>query len=119
MKPSTSPRVIIRHCPEYDVERIRQIVREGLNELGLKPEGLTLVKPNLVAAGKLFPHAHTRAEFGEGVLRALREVGGEAITELAVGERCGITIPTRSAFEQSGFEEMVRRLGVKRYYFEE
>src|SRR5262245_30486054 len=120
MKPSTGPRVIIRHCADYDVERIRQIVREGLNELGLKPAGRTLVKPNLVSAGKLFPHAHTRPEFGEGVLRALKDVGGDGITELAVGERCGITIPTRAAFRDSGFEAMVRRVpGVKRYYFEE
>ena len=120
MKPTTTPRVIIRHCDTYDAERIRAIIREGLIELDLKPSGRTLVKPNLVAAGKLFPHAHTRAEFGEGVLRALQDVGGEAISELAVGERCGITIPTRHAFAESGFEAMIDRVpGVKRYYFEE
>jgi uncharacterized protein (DUF362 family) len=114
------PQVIIRHCDSYDPETIRRIIKDGLTTLGLKPSGRTLVKPNLVAAGKLFPYAHTRPEFGEGVLRALRDVGGDAITELAVGERCGITIPTRLAFEQSGFEAMARKLpGVKRYYFEE
>ena len=116
----TRPHVIIRHCAGYDAEVIRQLVAEGLRTLDLVPRGRTLVKPNLVAAGKLFPHAHTRPEFGEGVLRALQDVGGTAITELAVGERCGITIPTRLAFEQSGFEAMVKRVpGVKRYYFEE
>jgi uncharacterized protein (DUF362 family) len=120
MKPTAEPRVIIRHCASYDSEAIRAIVREGLDELGLKPHGRTLVKPNLVAAGKLFPHAHTRPEFGEGVLRALKEAGGDAITELAVGERCGITIPSRAAFEQSGFEAMINRVGgVRRYFFEE
>src|SRR5512142_1858187 len=80
MKPTSDPRVIIRNCAGYDPEAIRAIVRDGLDELGLKPSGRTLVKPNLVAAGKLFPHAHTRPEFGEGVLRALREAGGDAIT---------------------------------------
>ncbi|HEX4457222.1 MAG TPA: DUF362 domain-containing protein [Polyangia bacterium] len=119
MHPTTEPRVIIRSCSDYDPEAIRKIVREGIVELGLKPHGRTLVKPNLVAAGKLFPHAHVRPEFGEGVLNALRDVGGDDITELAVGERCGITIPTRLAFEQSGFETMAHRVGVKRYYFEE
>jgi uncharacterized protein (DUF362 family) len=120
VRPTSQPRVIIRHCAEYAPERIRRIVREALEELGLTPHGRTLVKPNLVAAGPLFPHAHTRAEFGEGVLRALQDAGGEAITELAVGERCGITIPTRSAFAQSGFAVMVKRVGgVKTYYFEE
>ena len=69
------PKVIIRHCDSYDPERIRTIVREGLKELDLVPHGRTLVKPNLVAAGDQFPHAFTRPEFGEGVLRALKDVG--------------------------------------------
>ena len=72
MKIPAEPKVILRSCRDYDPERIRTIVREGLEELGLRPFGRTLVKPNLVAAGPLFPHAYTRPEFGEGVLRALR-----------------------------------------------
>src|SRR5271165_2559874 len=99
MNPNAAPPcVIIRHCDAYDAERIRGIVRAGLEELGLVPHGRTLVKPNLVAAGELFSHAHTRPELGEGVLRALRDVGGDRMSELAVGERSGITIPTRYAF---------------------
>jgi uncharacterized protein (DUF362 family) len=128
---AAAPRVILRHCAEYDAERIRVIAREGLHELGLVPAGRTLVKPNLVAAGPNFPHAFTRPELGEGVLRALRDVGGDRITELAVGERCGITIPTRHAFAESGWDAMLARLNggaarggdgsgkVKRYLFEE
>jgi uncharacterized protein (DUF362 family) len=117
---ASPPRVIIRNCDSYDPERIREIVRDGLRELGLVPKGRTLVKPNLVAAGELFPHAHTRPELGEGVLRALQDVGGDSMTELAVGERCGITIPTRLAFRESGFDAMLSRVkGVKRYCFEE
>jgi arylsulfatase len=76
MKPVDRPRVIIRHCETYDPQRIRAIVREGLQTLGLKPHGRTLVKPNLVAAGELFPHAHTRPEFTEGVLLAQDGVAG-------------------------------------------
>jgi uncharacterized protein (DUF362 family) len=120
MKIPSSPRVIIRSCPNYDSAAIETIIREGLEELGLQPHGRTLVKPNLVAAGEFFPHAHTRPEFGEGMLRALRAVGGDKITELAVGERCGITIPTRNAFADSGFHDMLKPFkDVKRYYFEE
>ena len=121
MKPNAAPpKVIIRHCDEYDWRRIRKIAREGLDELGLRPFGRTLVKPNLVAAGKLFPHAHTRAEFEEGVLWALKDAARDDLLELAVGERCGITIPTRAAFADSGFEPMVARVpDVKKYYFEE
>jgi uncharacterized protein (DUF362 family) len=121
MNPNAAPpRVIIRQCDAYDPERVRTIVREGLQELGLSPKGRTLVKPNLVAAGDQFPHAYTRPEFGEGVLRALKDVGGDQMTELAVGERCGITIPTRLAFAQSGWDDALARVkGVKRYLFEE
>src|SRR6476660_3446304 len=97
MRIPAQPKVILRSCREYDAEAIRTIIREGLEELGLRPFGRTLVKPNLVAAGPMFPYAYTRPEFGEGVLRALRDVGGDTaaggVTELAVGERCGITVP--------------------------
>ncbi len=120
MKPTTQPHVIIRHCDSYDPERIAQIIREGMETLQTRPRGKTLVKPNLVAAGKFFPHAHTRPEFAEGVLLALEQVGGDAIESLAVGERCGITIPTRTAFEESGFNAMLERFPkVRRVLFDE
>jgi uncharacterized protein (DUF362 family) len=115
---SDKPKVIIRRCESYDVELIRRIIGEGLDELGLAPKGRTLLKPNVVASGPLFPHAHTRPEFVEGVLRALRDKDG-GMSELAVGERCGITIPTRLAFEGAGYYEMLERVGVKHYHFEE
>jgi uncharacterized protein (DUF362 family) len=120
MHPAKEPRVIIRHCDSYDSEKIRKIVREGLDELGLRPFGRTLVKPNLVASGPLFPNAFTRPEFTEGVLRALRDRDDGQVEELAVGERCGITVPTREAFRGAGYNEMIARVGgVKRYCFEE
>src|SRR3954468_20499409 len=115
MKLPAQPKVILRSCRDYDPERIRTIIREGLEELGLRPFGRTLVKPNLVASGPLFPHAYTRPEFGQGVLQALRDVGGASMTELAAGERCGITVPTRVAFRQSGCDAMLEDIDVKRY----
>ncbi len=118
MKPTTHPQVILRHCAEYDAQAIRRIVREGMDELGLKPFGRTLVKPNVVSSGPLFEHAHTRAEVVEGVLLAIKD-RAEKLEELAVGERCGITIPTRYAFAGAGYDEMFERQKVKRYCFEE
>ena len=112
------PKVILRHCDTYDPERIRSIVRDALDALDLRPHGRTLVKPNCVASKPQFPHAFTRAEFLEGVLGALRDRGG-AIEELAVGERCGITVPTRLAFEGADYYPMFKRTGVKHYHFEE
>jgi uncharacterized protein (DUF362 family) len=115
----TKPTVIIRACADYDVEKIRCIVREGLETLNLRPRGKTLVKPNLVASGPMFPHAFTRPEFTEGVLQALRD-RDDGMTELAIGERCGITVPTRYAFHAANYKPILRRTpGLRFYAFEE
>lgn len=119
MKIPARPRVIIRRCSTYDVEQIHRIIREGLEELDLRPHGRTLIKPNCVASGSAFPHAYTRPEFLEGVVRGLRDRDDGRVQELAIGERCGITIPTRRAFDLAGYYPMFERTGVKHYHFEE
>ncbi|MBT8494975.1 MAG: DUF362 domain-containing protein, partial [Deltaproteobacteria bacterium] len=114
------PQVLLYDCPEYDPARIEAIIGDAMDKLGVRPFGRTLLKPNLVAAGELFPHAHTRPEFADGVLRAIKARAGDDLEELAVGERCGITVPTRMAFRESGFDAMLdRHKDVKRYCFEE
>ncbi len=119
--PARDARVFLFHCDSYDVERIRKIVARAMDELDLRPRGRTLVKPNIVSAGELFQHAYTRPEIVEGVLGALRdrEAKDDPMSELAVGERCAITIPTSFAFEQAGYDPMIERAGAKRYCFEE
>ncbi len=113
------PTVILRACPDYDVARIERLAYEGLETLGLTPSGRVLCKPNVVASGKHFPHAHTRPEFMEGVLRALKRKG-QGIEELAMGERCGITVPTRYAYRGAGYYAMAKRVGgVRMYHFDE
>lgn len=120
MQIPATPKVIIRHCAEYDRKAIRTIIREGLEELGLRPYGRTLCKPNIVAAGDLFPYAYTRPEFAEGVLLALQDRADAKLTELAIGERCGITVPSRVVFDLSGYDTMLaRNPSVKRYLFDE
>jgi uncharacterized protein (DUF362 family) len=111
-------RVFLRRCDAYDVDRIRHIVGETLDTLKLQPEGKVLVKPNLVMSGKYFRHAHTRPEFADGVLGALRERGSE-IRELAVGERCGITVPTRFTFREAGYWPVVRKHHARVRFFDE
>jgi uncharacterized protein (DUF362 family) len=119
VKPTASPpTVFLWNCPDYDAQFIRARVRESMEALGLRPSGRTLAKPNLVSAGPLFQHAYTRPEVMEGVLLALKDLDA-GMTDLTVGERCGITIPTRYVFEHSGYDSMLERLGVKRSCFEE
>lgn len=121
MQIPAAPKVILRHCAEYDPDTIRAIIESGLEELDLRPHGRTLIKPNIVAAGPMFPHAYTRPEFAEGVIAALKSRAlPNSLTELAVGERCGITVPSRAAFELSGYDAMIaRHPEVKRYLFDE
>ncbi len=114
------PKVILRDCSIYDSEYIRRLVREALETLDLRPFGRTLVKPNAVASGKFFPHAFTRPEFLEGVLLALQDRSDGAMESLTLGERCGITMPTRFAFDQAGYYGLARRVpGLRFSHFEE
>ncbi|MCU0681231.1 MAG: DUF362 domain-containing protein [Polyangiaceae bacterium] len=114
------PTVILRDCPDYDAARIERLAGEGLDLLGLRPFGRTLIKPNVVASGPRFPHAYTRPEFVEGVARALASRARPDLREIAVGERCGITMPTRYAFEKAGYYRMAERVPqLKLYHFDE
>lgn len=113
------PTVLLHDCRSYDPQRIRVLVRAALDRLGLRPFGQTLVKPNVVASGPLFPHAYTRPEFTEGVLRALQDRDDGRVSALRVGERCGITMPTRFAFAGAGYRELAHRCGVELVHFEE
>ena len=70
------PTVILRHCDAYDATVIQGIIQGGLDHLGLRPFGRTLVKPNIVAAGGRFPHAFTRPEFVEGSCERCASVPG-------------------------------------------
>jgi uncharacterized protein (DUF362 family) len=116
---SAPPTVILRDCREYDAERIRGIVRDGLERLDLRARGRTLIKPNVVASGPRFAHAYTRPEFIEGVIGALRDRDDGSMRELTVGERSGITMPTRFAFSYAGYRELAKRTGVELTHFEE
>ena len=114
------PTVILRRCPTYDTPAIQRMALDALDALELRPYGRTLVKPNCVMSGDEFPHAYTRPEFLEGILRALKERARPDLKELALGERCGITIPTQFAFEGAGYYPMLKRVGgVKHYHFDE
>ncbi len=115
----SQPTVILRRCPEYDSDKIRGILREGIQALGDLPGGKVLLKPNgVIANKKLFRDAFTRAEFLDGALGAVRDTAKD-LKELAVGERCGITMPTRMSFNEAGWNPVVGKHGAKAYYFEE
>ena len=106
-------KVLIMRCDEYDPQRISGVIKQGMDECRVTPKGRTFLKPNCVTAhSELFPHAYTRPEFLEGVIMAVKAKGAD-IRELAVVERCGITLPTRWAFKEAGYMPVLSRHGVK------
>lgn len=112
-------KVLIMRCDSYDAERISAIVKEGMEELGVRPSGRILLKPNVVMAQpEIFPHAFTRKEFLDGVLTAVKSLSNGA-KEIAVGERSGITVPTRYNFKNAGYPEVLKKHKVKACYFDE
>lgn len=111
--------VILRHCESYDAAGIALLIGEGMDALGVRPHGRTMVKPNVVAAhSTAFTHAFTRPEFLDGLLAALRE-RGEAIDELYVGENSGIKMPTRYSFAMARYPAVLRKHGARAEYFDE
>jgi uncharacterized protein (DUF362 family) len=112
-------KVMIMRCDDYDPRKIEGIVKEGMQELGVRPTGKVLLKPNVVIAHpEVFPHAFVRKEFLDGTLGATRIMAND-MTELAVGERSGITIPTRFCFKQAGYPGVIKKHKARTHYFDE
>ena len=112
-------RVLIMRCDEYDSDKISGIVREGMKELGAKPSGKILLKPNVVIAHpEVFPYAFTRKEFLDGAISATK-AQAEGVKEISVGERSGITVPTRFNFKKAGYPEVIKKHKIKTHYFDE
>jgi uncharacterized protein (DUF362 family) len=112
-------KVLITRCDEYDPKKIFGIVKEGMEDLDVKPSGRILLKPNVVIADpEIFPHAFTRKEFLDGVISATK-ARAEGAEEIAVGERSGITMATRFCFRNAGYPEVIKKHRIKAYYFDE
>lgn len=112
-------KVLLMRCGVYDADKISGIIREGIQELGLKPSGKVMLKPNAVLAHQdYFTHAFTRKEFIDGILSALSSCRNE-ITEISLGERSGLNIPTRFCFRNAGYEDIIKKHKVKKYCFDE
>ncbi len=112
-------KVLIMKCQDYDPVKIAEIIDYGMKELGIKPEGNILLKPNTVIAHQeLFPNAFTRMEFIDGVISAVKK-NSENVKKIVLGERSGITIPTRFTFRNAGYHKVIKKHKIKAAYFDE
>lgn len=104
-------KVIIRRCEEYSVRAMTAIIKEAMEELGEKPEGKILIKPNVVTANKGYiHHSYTEPRIVESMVNCIREEDQNA--DITIGESGGIGIPTRMFFADSGYYDMGKRINV-------
>ena len=112
-------KVIIRSCPDYeDVDRIRGIVAEGMEQLGAKPFGRVLLKPNVVFAHRRYSrYAYTHPAVLEAVIDEL--AARPEVEKVILGERSAIYMPTRYNFAQAGYGRLRKKRKVGFCFFDE
>jgi len=104
-------KVIIRKCDTYDVDLMEGIIREGMEDLGARPTGKILIKPNIVAANKGYiHHAFTAPAIMESMVKTLRH--SHQAENITIGESGGIGLPTRMFFSESEFDKLAKRIHV-------
>lgn len=104
-------RVLVRECPDYDPQRIRALVQEGMATLGYEPKGKVALKPNIVCAFDprfIKPRAVTEPAFSEGVIRAVAD--RPEVSRLSVTETSAVGNPSRYSFRWSGYQDLIARL---------
>jgi uncharacterized protein (DUF362 family) len=103
--------VLIRHCEEYDPEKIRQIVSSGMKELNFQPKGNIFVKPNVVYSsknGKYGSTAYTHPLLVGASLMALSSQPD--VSRIDMGEKTAIGYPTRLSYKYAGYYEEIRKV---------
>ena len=101
-------KVIIRRCENYDLERMREIIRTGIEGLGVTPKiwGRVTIKPNVVLAHpEIAPSGFTRPEFLDALLY---EIEGIKKNELPIilSENSGVGITTARMFKRAGYKKL-------------
>ena len=105
-----SDTVFIKRCEDYDRERLKGIVAEGMAHFDYHPRGNVMVKPNVVFAYNtdVFGNmAYTATPLVGASLVALSKSPG--VKRIDMGENCAVGFPTRLCYKSAGYyDEMVR-----------
>lgn len=112
-------KVIIRKCPDYDnLDRIRGIIREGIEGLGVKPHGKVLLKPNLIFAHRRYgKYGCTNPHIIESIIDVLGAL--PEVEKITIGERTAVTVPTRYTFNEAGYAYLAKKPKVDLCFFDE
>jgi uncharacterized protein (DUF362 family) len=111
--------VLIRKCDDYaDQDRIRGIIREGLQELGEKPHGKVLLKPNLIFAHSRYGRfGFTEPRVIESIIDVIAAI--PEVEKITIGERTAVTVPTRYSFYEAGYGYLEKKPKVEVCFFDE
>jgi uncharacterized protein (DUF362 family) len=110
-------KVILRKCETYDPDRVRGIIKESLEEIGKKPKGNVLIKPNVVSANKRYIFdSYTHPTVVGAAIDVLR---GYKVKDITVGESGGYGIPSRLFLSEAGYYDMAAEKKVKLIDFNE
>ena len=112
-------KVIIRKCETYDdLDRIRGIVKEGMEELGAKPHGRVLLKPNLIFAHYRYgQHGFTHPNIVGSIIDVIAAL--PEVEKVTIGERTGVGVPTRYVFKEAGYGPLRKKPKVAVSFFDE
>jgi len=109
---SKRPKVILRRCDAPDPVRVAAIVKEGFEELGIRPHGRVLIKPNVVTANKKYiHHSFTHPGVTEGIVSTLRGFG--EVNDITIGESSAFGIPPGLFAHEAGYDKLAARIGVR------
>jgi len=110
--------VLLKEVVGYDRNKCREAIRQGMKELKAKPRGKVFVKPNVIFAHKRYG---TDGYTNRAVLGALLEELSEMseVERIILGEHCAVTVPTRYAFSEAGYNEFKKIPKVRFVYIEE
>lgn len=104
LKKPRSYRVLLRRCTVPEPARIQAIIEECFQELGIRPRGRVLIKPNVVTANRRYiHHSYTEPALVEQAIRVVQQAGATGVT---IGESGGFGIPSRLFFSEAGFLDL-------------
>lgn len=105
-------RVILRRCDTLDPAAIGAIIRECVADLGEKPRGKVLIKPNVVTANRRYiHHSYTSPAVMEALVGEVKN--HVAARDITIGESSGFGVPPGLFLGESGYLALGRRLGVR------
>ncbi|MFH1860674.1 MAG: DUF362 domain-containing protein [bacterium] len=110
--------VCIKKVCEYNIDRIQDSLYQSLELIDFRiiPGGKAVLKPNIVMPARPETAAVTHPAVAEATINLLRDAG---IKDISIVEEPAIGFDAQESFRVSGYAELVKRMGVPIYGFDD